>query len=596
MKKISYLIIIVSSFFISVTALAADDIYARYQYLLKNMSNEQSISQFIKQDNYLSDRLQKKWLAYLAKHKRWQDYLDFYTATNNKTRKCHYLHALYSTDSKQLALKNVKKLWLSPYNSPKACNYIFKKWLAQQTNKRQLRWQRIELSIKNKQYKFAKKLSQQLSTSDRKLVYKWLKLNKKPHLLVKHQFKEHPYNNVIIINVLKKLIVKNQQQAINYWNSIKNDYGFTNKQKQSLYQRLALFSAMRDRDDAEFYFAKLDPSTTPDLYHEWRIRAALKQQRWQDVNNIITSLPSHLHAKPSWQYWYARSFEKLGFNDTAQGLYSQLSEKRNYYGFLASHRSALPMNMQQEIYQEQTQLLDLHEEQIKNINNLYIQQKYSKASLLSYELANDLSKAGQYQLAKRYATWQWHDKALMLTNLSQYKNDLSLRFPLAHYKLVEKYSEKYNVEEAFIYAIIRQESTFRKKVRSSAGALGLMQVIPSTARIISRKYNIRLRNMKKMYKPKTNLNIGTAYLSHLAKRFNNHPVLIAAAYNAGPRQVNKWLKTLPNRETDLWIETLPWHETRNYLKNIMAFYAVYQYRLNETPDVQIFMDKVKGNK
>ncbi len=225
-------------------------------------------------------------------------------------------------------------------------------------------------------------------------------------------------------------------------------------------------------------------------------------------------------------------------------------------------------------------------------NNLYKNKRIDKASLLSYELSNDLSKAAQYQLAKRYATWQWHDKALMLANVSEHRNDLSLRFPLAHSDLIEKYAKKYNIPEAFVYAIIRQESTFRKQVKSSAGALGLMQVIPSTARKVSKKYKIPLYSMKNMYRANTNINIGVAYLNQLATRFDRHPILMAAAYNAGPKQVLRWLKNSHKKETDLWIETLPWHETRNYLKNVMSFHAVYQHRLNDTPTLEPFMKKI----
>ncbi len=64
---------------------------------------------------------------------------------------------------------------------------------------------------------------------------------------------------------------------------------------------------------------------------------------------------------------------------------------------------------------------------------------------------------------------------------------------------------------------------------------------------------------------------------------------MAAAYNAGPSRVNYWLRNHPPKQIDIWIETLPWHETRNYLKNVIAFYAVYQYRMKERPDLRAFM-------
>ena len=116
-----------------------------------------------------------------------------------------------------------------------------------------------------------------------------------------------------------------------------------------------------------------------------------------------------------------------------------------------------------------------------------------------------------------------------------------------------------------------------------------MQIMPNTAKDISKSEKIAYKIKPQLLLSDKNINIGVAYLKQLAKRFDNHPILMAAAYNAGPKQVNNWLKTNPPNEMDIWIETLPWLETRNYLKNIIAFYAVYQYRLRERPDLSPFM-------
>ena len=119
---------------------------------------------------------------------------------------------------------------------------------------------------------------------------------------------------------------------------------------------------------------------------------------------------------------------------------------------------------------------------------------------------------------------------------------------------------------------------------------GLMQVMPLTASVVSKMGKIPYNDQKQLFLFQKNINIGSAYLQQLTKRFRNHPVLVAAAYNAGPRQVVHWLKTHPPTEIDEWIETLPWQETRNYLKNVIAFYVVYQYRLNQKPDLKNFLE------
>ena len=123
---------------------------------------------------------------------------------------------------------------------------------------------------------------------------------------------------------------------------------------------------------------------------------------------------------------------------------------------------------------------------------------------------------------------------------------------------------------------------------SSAGALGLMQVMPATAKKVAEKAHIDYTHQKQLFSAAKNIEIGSAFLNNLASIYNNHPILMAAAYNAGPKQVKNWLNNHKAAEIDIWIETLPWRETRNYLKNVMAFYAVYQYRMQKEPDLSPF--------
>jgi len=118
-----------------------------------------------------------------------------------------------------------------------------------------------------------------------------------------------------------------------------------------------------------------------------------------------------------------------------------------------------------------------------------------------------------------------------------------------------------------------------------------MQLMPTTAKQVARREHITYSNREALFSPNTNINLGTAYLNHLAARFDRNPLLMVAAYNAGPQQVNRWIKTHPVEDIDVWIDTLPWAETRNYLKAVMAFYAVYQHRLQQTPSLEPFMQQ-----
>ncbi len=138
-------------------------------------------------------------------------------------------------------------------------------------------------------------------------------------------------------------------------------------------------------------------------------------------------------------------------------------------------------------------------------------------------------------------------------------------------------------DQAFIQAVIRQESAFDPKAISRAGARGLMQLMPGTAMRIARKLNISYSRVRLTRDPEYNVKIGRAYLFQMLEEYNGSPVLALAAYNAGPARVNRWLKKFgdPNlsaEHTIDWIESIPFYETRNYIQRVLENLTVYRVR------------------
>jgi soluble lytic murein transglycosylase len=224
-------------------------------------------------------------------------------------------------------------------------------------------------------------------------------------------------------------------------------------------------------------------------------------------------------------------------------------------------------------------------------NSSYRSHQTLQASRLVNDFVSELPKEDRSALAYWLAhDLQWHAQSVYLSHHDELSHQLSLRFPLAYQKTITSHAKNTNIPAPLIYAIIRQESTFHEDATSTAGARGLMQLMPGTALAVSKMKKILYTDKNQLYLPPNNIAIGVAYLQELAKRFDRHPVLMVAAYNAGPKQTLSWLKNNPNSDIDLWIETLPWSETRNYLKNVVSFYAVYQYRMQESPDLSPWMD------
>ena len=115
--------------------------------------------------------------------------------------------------------------------------------------------------------------------------------------------------------------------------------------------------------------------------------------------------------------------------------------------------------------------------------------------------------------------------------------------------------------------------------RSSADARGLMQLLPSTARLVARRAKQRTPTASDLYDPGTNIKLGSYHLAWLMARYDNQMPLAIAAYNAGEHRVDRWIKKASGMPMDVWIERIPFRETRNYVKNVLAFRHVYGDKL-----------------
>jgi soluble lytic murein transglycosylase len=152
-----------------------------------------------------------------------------------------------------------------------------------------------------------------------------------------------------------------------------------------------------------------------------------------------------------------------------------------------------------------------------------------------------------------------------------------LAYPKGYWESILTYAGRYQQDPYFIAAIIKEESQFRTDALSHAGARGLMQVMPATGERVARQAGFPGFDQEKLFDSDTAINIGTRYIRQLMKRFKNDPLLVAAAYNAGPEAVQGWILKNGNiGERDLFVEMIPYSETRGYVKKVLRNYAEYK--------------------
>jgi soluble lytic murein transglycosylase len=553
------------------------------------LAPKEEFFEFVKGTTPLSNKLREKWLYELARVKDWNNYNHYYQASKDLNLVCYKHIAAFNLGQQKEALKESIPIWLSGTSQPKPCDVLFDLLLKSENFDQNLITKRIALALDNRNISLARYLLKQYKIPRLNEAQTLTSIAQNPANI--NKLTPNEINAYFYLYGLKRLVSVNMDKALQLWQQAINKKILSESQQQNFLAHVTLYKAMRNHEDTMKWFAKIKPKFYNDVLIDWQIRFALKNKDWKQVGELISRAPNK--ETPCWQYWLARSLEEQGRQDEAKAIYEPLAKSRQYYGFLASMRLKQNPSFENEKHFTDLDSLKSYQPIIDQIKTLY----YSKQSTQASRLLNDFISELPKNEASALVYWidsdlKWYGKSVYLSNNETLNNQLSLRFPLAYQDTIQQYASKYGISPEFVYAIIRQESGFREDVTSSAGARGLMQVMPNTASVVSKSERIQYSDQKELFLSQKNINIGVAYLQQLSKRFSNHPILVAAAYNAGPKQVVYWLRTHPPKEIDLWIETLPWQETRNYLKNIMAFCIVYQYRLKQKPNLKSFLETI----
>ncbi|HCA27941.1 MAG TPA: hypothetical protein DEP05_09970 [Betaproteobacteria bacterium] len=338
---------------------------------------------------------------------------------------------------------------------------------------------------------------------------------------------------------------------------------------------MAYRAARRHDPIALVWYAKADKKRLHPEQLAWWAREALRAGRWSAVLAAIRAMPATERQRETWRYWKARALKAKGQVTKANALLAALSVKHSYYGQLANEDlgeaiGPLPANYRAN-RREMAAIeklpgirralllyrLGMRYDGIREWNRA-IRGLHDKALLAAAELA--------------YRN-HWYDRAINTANRTRALHDYALRYPTPHYHLMTAYTRKLGLDEAWVYGLIRQESRFAAGVRSSAGAYGMMQVMPATGRWIAKRLGIRHFHQRSLIDLDTNIAFGTYYLKHVLDLMDDQTVLATAAYNAGPLRAARWRAARPMAGA-VYVETIPFTETRHYVQKVMSN-AVY---------------------
>jgi soluble lytic murein transglycosylase len=565
--------------------------YLEYQALLRDLAkaDPKEITAFL--DSYaatpLAERLRARWLDQLAKRGSWSDYLDFYQPSSDVRRRCQQLQALIATGESQAAFDQVPGIWLYGKSRPSACDPVFAAWTEAGYRTPDMIWQRIDKAMEASEWRLAKYLGRTLSDTDRVWLKRWIDLHRNPDGADDSgRFAQpHPYREAMLSHAVRRLARWDGPEARELWQRVKPRYGFTPEQIQRT-EHYIVRNLVRSPGEEDYAFIRQVAVGSGDLaVHEARIRAALRREDWRQVLRWIADLPKAERDQEGWMYWSARALEGVGETTAAKAVYGQVAKDRGYYGFLAADRIGVDYHLTHtETPVSQAQIDQIAAlDAIARVDELSALRRHIGAGREWRDATRDMSAVQLKAAAKLAEQRGWHDRAIFALARTGYWDDLELRFPLEHAELVEENASRQGIDDAWVFAVMRQESAFMNNARSHAGAMGLMQLMPATARSVARKVLRQAPPRRhELLEPDTNIALGSAYLRQVKSKLGGSTVLATAAYNAGPHRVTRWLpeKTLP---ADIWIELVPFPETRGYLRRVLAYMVIYEKRMGKDP-------------
>ncbi len=538
-------------------------------------------------DTPLAWQLRRTWAKLLARRGHWESFLDVYENSDDATMRCQWLRALINANQADKAVPHVEAMWLVGRSQPPACDPVFKAWRSAGYLNRDLVWQRIELAIRAGRPSLASYLSRFLDAEEQPLVKEWLRVRKQPVRVtqVARLDGDAEIIETILVYGIERMARRDPELAAGTWERLRTRFAFSGTAVASVHRRLGLSYAFARKAEALYWLNTIAESEMDDRAREWRILSSLNQGEWrQALEHLLTvqgGKKARTPSSPRWRYWTARTLESLEWHDDADSIYAELARERSYYGFLAADRIERDYRLNHRALEYGDHELRLLAAQpgAMRARELHSLGRPINARREWRMFTRGMSDEELARAAKLADSWGWHGRAIMTVARTPHLDDLEMRFPLAYHDRVLEQARAKDLDPAWMYAIVRQESAFIADARSPAGALGLMQIMPGTGRKIGRSLEKPLKNREQLLDADISLEFGSTYLRTLLDQLNEHPVLAAAAYNAGPHRVERWRPAERNVSADLWIENIPYRETREYVRRVITYTAIYEQRL-----------------
>jgi len=534
-------------------------------------------------DSPLADRLRSDWLKMLGRRAIWDRFaLDYAMPVSEDVELACYNVLVKWQREGDAALAEAVPLWFTGATTPDACDPAFAALIARGTITPADRRARFRLASEAGNVKLAQALGNDLGNKDRIADRDFADVNRDPLTALGRGNFAWTTNagRDLALFALERAARADAGAARGAWVKWRDRLPEADRKYGNA--RLAYYAARQLHPSANDWFREAGDATLPAEAQAWRVRAALRALAWSDVLSAIDAMPEAQRQEASWRYWRARALMKRSRPDDAREILTTLASETNFYGVLAAEslgqKFAMPASLPLEpapaalsAFADRADVrravklaeLDMRPESVREWS--YIVRGVSDESLLL--AADHARRVGLY------------DRAINTAERTQGRHDFGLRYLAPFRNEFDAAAKANDIDVALLYGIARQESRFNVDIVSSAGAVGLMQLMPGTARWVAKQLARSDYTPSRIGAADLNTQFGAFYFKYWLERLDRMPALAAAAYNAGPGRAQAWRPPAP-LEGAIWVETIPFNETRDYVKKVLANAMVYGQAIN----------------
>ncbi len=520
--------------------------------------------------------------------------LDYRPSAGEDTELACYAIQYRRQRDPERALLEAKPLWFTGQATPDACEPLFAALIKSNALTPADRRTRFRLAVEAGNFRFAQSFAADLPPGDRISAQQFAAVERDPaKALAAGDFAWlHNGGRALALYALERAARTDAVGVRAAW--VKQRARLPEDDRRYGNARLAFYAARQLAPSANDWYREAAGAPMNEMQRAWQVRAALRAGSWPDVLAAIDAMPAAQAQESAWRYWRARALDAAGRADEAAAIHAVLAQETNFYGVLAGEalgRAALPGRPGATPEAEaaappaagpSAAALAAYGakpgvQRAVKLAGLSLRPESLREWTYAIRGADDEGLLVAAEYARRQ---KLYDRAINTAERTVARHDFGLRYLTPYRDAFAAAAKEIDADEAILFGIARQESRFSTEIVSSAGAVGLMQLMPPTARWVAKQLG------RTDYRPSdigdvgTNTHFGAFYFKYWLERLDRMPALAAAAYNAGPNRAQAWRTGTP-LEGAIWVETIPFNETRDYVKKVLANTMYYARELNQ---------------